>query len=67
MNILPAWKKGITGKNVVVTILDDGKSSVFYIYSLLQETVEKFLDILVRFFRLTLLREQTSEKTEAIE
>jgi len=24
MNILPAWKKGITGKNVVVTILDDG-------------------------------------------
>ena len=24
MNILPAWKKGITGKNVVITILDDG-------------------------------------------
>lgn len=25
MNVLPAWKKGITGKNVVITILDDGK------------------------------------------
>eukprot|EP00794_Sanderia_malayensis_P009760 gene9760-10759_t len=24
MNILPAWEKGITGKGVVVTILDDG-------------------------------------------
>lgn len=24
MNVIPAWKKGYTGKNVVVTILDDG-------------------------------------------
>ena len=24
MNILPAWKKGYTGKDVVITILDDG-------------------------------------------
>ena len=24
MNVLPAWQKGFTGKNVVVTILDDG-------------------------------------------
>jgi len=24
MNVIPAWKKGFTGKNVVVTILDDG-------------------------------------------
>ena len=24
MNVLPAWKLGYTGKNVVVTILDDG-------------------------------------------
>jgi len=24
INVLPVWKKNITGKNVVVTILDDG-------------------------------------------
>jgi len=24
MNVIPAWLKGFTGKNVVVTILDDG-------------------------------------------
>lgn len=24
MNVIPAWEKGYTGKNVVVTILDDG-------------------------------------------
>lgn len=24
MNIMGAWKRGYTGKNVVVTILDDG-------------------------------------------
>lgn len=24
MNVLPAWKEGVTGKGVVVTILDDG-------------------------------------------
>lgn len=24
MNIMGAWKRGFTGKNVVVTILDDG-------------------------------------------
>lgn len=24
MNVIPAWKAGITGKGVVVTILDDG-------------------------------------------
>ena len=24
MNVIPAWKKGFTGKNVVITILDDG-------------------------------------------
>ena len=24
-NVLPVWQKGITGKGVVVTILDDGK------------------------------------------
>lgn len=24
MNVIPAWQKGYTGKNVVVTILDDG-------------------------------------------
>lgn len=24
MNVMPAWKEGITGKGVVVTILDDG-------------------------------------------
>lgn len=24
VNVLPVWKKGITGKGVVVTILDDG-------------------------------------------
>lgn len=24
MNIVGAWKRGFTGKNVVVTILDDG-------------------------------------------
>jgi len=27
INILPVWKRGITGKGVVVSILDDGKSS----------------------------------------
>lgn len=24
MNVIPAWQQGITGKGVVVTILDDG-------------------------------------------
>jgi furin len=24
MNVIPAWRDGITGKNIVVTILDDG-------------------------------------------
>ena len=24
MNVIPAWKRGFTGRNVVVTILDDG-------------------------------------------
>lgn len=24
MNVMPAWREGITGKGVVVTILDDG-------------------------------------------
>lgn len=27
MNVMPAWQKGFTGKNVVVTILDDGIQS----------------------------------------
>ncbi|XP_033150699.1 furin-like protease 1 isoform X3 [Drosophila busckii] len=27
MNVIPAWKQGITGKGVVVTILDDGLES----------------------------------------
>lgn len=24
MSVVPVWKKGITGKNVVVTVVDDG-------------------------------------------
>lgn len=24
MNVIPAWRKGYTGKDIVVTILDDG-------------------------------------------
>lgn len=27
MNVIPAWKDGITGKGIVVTILDDGLES----------------------------------------
>lgn len=27
MNVIPAWNEGITGKGVVVTILDDGLES----------------------------------------
>lgn len=27
MNVIPAWKEGITGRGVVVTILDDGLES----------------------------------------
>lgn len=27
MNVIPAWKGGITGKGIVVTILDDGLES----------------------------------------
>lgn len=27
MNVIPAWKDGVTGKGVVVTILDDGLES----------------------------------------
>lgn len=27
MNVIPAWQQGITGKGVVVTILDDGLES----------------------------------------
>ena len=26
-NVLPVWEQGVTGKNVVVSILDDGKCS----------------------------------------
>jgi len=25
-NVLPVWEQGVTGKHVVVSILDDGKS-----------------------------------------
>ena len=28
INVLPVWKKGITGKGVVVSILDDGRKSL---------------------------------------
>lgn len=24
MNVIPAWRQGVTGKGIVVTILDDG-------------------------------------------
>lgn len=24
MNVIPAWKEGVTGKGIVITILDDG-------------------------------------------
>lgn len=24
MNIIPVWKKGVSGKNIVVTVVDDG-------------------------------------------
>lgn len=27
MNVIPAWKEGVTGEGVVVTILDDGLES----------------------------------------
>lgn len=27
MNVVPAWKEGITGAGIVVTILDDGLES----------------------------------------
>lgn len=27
MNVIPAWKEGVTGKGIVVTILDDGLES----------------------------------------
>lgn len=27
MNVIPAWQEGITGRGVVVTILDDGLES----------------------------------------
>lgn len=27
MNVIPAWQEGITGKGIVVTILDDGLES----------------------------------------
>jgi len=29
INVLPVWKKGFTGKGVVVSILDDGKSYTY--------------------------------------
>ena len=29
INVLPVWKKGITGKGVVVSILDDGRSNTY--------------------------------------
>ena len=31
INVLPVWRKGITGKGVVVSILDDGRSSSFHL------------------------------------
>ena len=31
INVLPVWRKGITGKGVVVSILDDGRSSIIII------------------------------------
>lgn len=27
MNVIPAWQDGVTGKGIVVTILDDGLES----------------------------------------
>ena len=29
INVLPVWRKGISGKGVVVSILDDGRWSLF--------------------------------------
>ena len=28
LNVMPAWKKGYTGKGVVVAVVDDGKLGV---------------------------------------
>lgn len=33
INVLPVWKKGFTGKGVVVSILDDGKSYTYHMLS----------------------------------
>ena len=38
MNILPVWKRGITGKGVVVSILDDGKFHVAVPFYAIPET-----------------------------
>ncbi|XP_051780696.1 neuroendocrine convertase 1-like [Erpetoichthys calabaricus] len=36
LNIMPVWKKNITGKGIVVTIIDDGKSfMIFFIFTTL--------------------------------
>lgn len=43
MNVIPAWKDGITGKGVVVTILDDGLESDH------PDLVENFVSNKIRF------------------
>ena len=44
MNILPVWKRGITGKGVVVSILDDGEfmSIIFHLILLFVLKLDEF-------------------------
>lgn len=48
MNVIPAWKEGVTGKGVVVTILDDGLESDHP--DLVENFVSDFFPFIVSIF-----------------
>lgn len=47
MNVVPAWREGITGKGVVVTILDDGLETDHP--DLEKNYVSKLMELMIRY------------------
>lgn len=45
-NVLPVWGQGVTGKNVVVSILDDGKYFFNLCYTCMQYYLRQYLIVL---------------------
>lgn len=62
MNVIPAWREGITGKNTVVTILDDGLETD---HPDLERNYVSLLNYLTFSFFIFLLILHTDEKMKA--